>query len=121
MELMQLGDEEKEMFMGEYGLTESALSRLVRSAYQLMGLQSFFTVGEDECRAWTIKKGNTAQDAAGVIHTDFYNKFIRAEVVAYADFMKYLTFPKCKEAGVFRLEGKEYIVKDGDILHVRHG
>ncbi len=121
MELMQLEDEEKEMFMGEYGLTESALSRLVRSAYALLGLQSFFTVGEDECRAWTITKGMTAQDSAGVIHTDFYNKFIRAEVVAYEDFMKHGSFPKCKEAGCFRLEGKEYIVKDGDILHVRHG
>ncbi len=121
MELMQLDTEEKEMFMADYGLTESALSRLVRSAYSLLGLQSFFTVGEDECRAWTIKKGMTAQDAAGVIHTDFYNKFIRAEVTSYADFMKYGTFVKCKEAGVFRLEGKEYIVADGDILHVRHG
>lgn len=121
MELMQLDDEEKQMFTDEYGLTESALSRLVRSAYKLLGLQSFFTVGDDECRAWTITKGMTAQDSAGVIHTDFYNKFIRAEVVSYEDFMKNGSFPKCKEAGVFRLEGKEYIVKDGDILHVRHG
>jgi GTP-binding protein YchF len=121
MELAQLDAEEKAMFMGEYGITESALSRMIRTAYQLLGLQSFFTVGEDECRAWTIKVGNTAQDAAGVIHTDFYNKFIRAEVTSYADFMKYGSFAKCKEAGCFRLEGKEYIVADGDILHVRHG
>jgi GTP-binding protein YchF len=121
MELMQLEAEEKAMFMADYGLTESALSRLVKGAYDLLGLQSFFTVGEDECRAWTIRKGMTAQDSAGVIHTDFYNKFIRAEVTSYADFMKYGSFPKCKDAGVFRLEGKEYVVVDGDILHVRHG
>jgi ribosome-binding ATPase YchF (GTP1/OBG family) len=121
IELSQLSPDEKEMFMGEYGLTESALSRLIRSAYDLLGLQSFFTVGEDECRAWTIKKGMTAQEAAGVIHTDFYNKFIRAEVVGYHDFIECGSFAKCKEKGHFRLEGKEYIVKDGDILHVRHG
>jgi len=121
MELLELADDEKEMFMEEYGLKESALSRLIKSAYDLLGVQSFFTVGEDECRAWTIKKGMTAQEAAGSIHTDFYNKFIRAEVVSYHDFMECGTFAKCKEKGHFRLEGKEYIVKDGDILHVRHG
>ncbi len=121
MELVQLEQEEKDMFMAEYGLKDSALSRLISSAYDLLGLQSFFTVGEDENRAWTIKKGMTAQEAAGVIHTDFYNKFIRAEVVALKDFFEYENFAKCKEKGVFRLEGKEYIVKDGDILHVRHG
>lgn len=121
MELSQLPVEEKAMFMEEYGITESALARLIRSAYQLLGLQSFFTVGEDECRAWTIKKGMTAQESAGVIHTDFYKKFIRAEVTSYSDFMKFGSFAKCKENGVFRLEGKDYIVSDGDILHVRHG
>jgi hypothetical protein len=121
MELVQLEQEEKEMFMSEYGIKESALARLIRSAYSLLGLQSFFTVGEDECRAWTIHKGDTAQQAAGTIHTDFFNKFIRAEVTFYEDFLKYGTFAKCKENAAFRLEGKEYIVKDGDILHVRHG
>ncbi len=121
MELVQLEDEEKKMFMDEYGIKESALERLIKSAYDLLGYQSFFTVGEDECRAWTIRKGMTAQEAAGVIHTDFYNKFIRAEVVSYKDFMEYRSFAKCKEAGVFRLEGRDYIVEDGDILHVRHG
>jgi len=121
MELVQLESEEKQMFMEEYGIKESALSRLITSAYDLMGLQSFFTVGEDECRAWTIHKGFNAQQAAGVIHTDFYNKFIRAEVVSYEDFVKYGSFAACREHGVFRLEGKEYIVQDGDILHVRHG
>ncbi|MBI5324573.1 MAG: redox-regulated ATPase YchF [Ignavibacteriae bacterium] len=120
-ELVTLEEEEKKMFMEEYGIKESALSRLIRSAYRLLGLQSFFTVGEDECRAWTIHEGDNAQVAAGTIHTDFFNKFIRAEVTHYEDFMKYKTFAKCKEHGVFRLEGKEYIVKDGDILHVRHG
>jgi ribosome-binding ATPase YchF (GTP1/OBG family) len=121
MELTQLNEDEIEMFMEEYGFEESALSRLIRSAYSLLGIISFFTVGEDECRAWPIKKGFTAQEAAGTIHTDFYNKFIRAEVVGYDDFMKYGSFAACKEHGVFRLEGKQYIVKDGDILHVRHG
>jgi ribosome-binding ATPase len=121
MELVALEDDEKAMFMEEYGIKESALSRLIRSAYSLLGLQSFFTVGDDECRAWTIHKGDNAQEAAGTIHTDFYNKFIRAEVTSYNDFMEYGSFAKCKEHGVFRLEGKEYIVQDGDILHVRHG
>lgn len=121
MELVALNDDEKQMFMEEYGIKESALARLIRSAYSLLGLQSFFTVGEDECRAWTIRKGENAQGAAGTIHTDFFNKFIRAEVVGYEDFIKYGSFAKCKENAVFRLEGKEYIVKDGDILHVRHG
>ncbi len=120
MELMQLAPEEKLELMAEYGLKESALHRLIRSAYDVLGVQSFFTVGEDECRAWTIKKGMTAQEAAGTIHTDFFNKFIRAEVVGYKDFVDCGSFPKCKEKGVFRLEGKEYIPKDGDILHIRH-
>ncbi|MFP4529392.1 MAG: redox-regulated ATPase YchF [Candidatus Kapaibacterium sp.] len=121
MELSQLEGEEKEMFMEEYGLTESPLSRLIRSAYDLLGLQSFFTVGEDECRAWTIKKGMTAQEAAGVIHTDFYNKFIRAEVVNYEDYVAAGSMAACKDQGLLRLEGKEYIVRDGDILNIRHG
>lgn len=121
MELIQLEPEEKDVFMQEYGLTESALSRLIKSAYSLLGVISFFTVGEDECRAWTIKQGATAQEAAGTIHTDFYNKFIRAEVVSFNDFVECGSFAKCKEKGVFRLEGKEYIVNNGDILHVRHG
>ena len=83
-------------------------------------MQSFFTVGEDECRAWTIKTNSNAQEAAGVIHTDFYNKFIRAEVVHYDEFIQHGSFAKCKDAGCWLLEGKEYIVKDGDILNIRH-
>jgi GTP-binding protein YchF len=119
-ELSLLPEEDRKEFMENFGIKESALSRLLRSAYNLLGLQSFFTVGEDECRAWTIKKGMTAQEAAGVIHTDFYNKFIRAEVVHFDDFKECGSFAKCKEKGVFRLEGKDYIVQDGDIMHIRH-
>ncbi len=121
MELSQLDDDEKEMFMEEYGLKESPLNRMIRGAYDLLGLQSFFTVGEDECRAWTIKKGMNAQESAGVIHTDFYNKFIRAEVVAYDDYVEHGSMAACRDKGLVRLEGKDYIVKDGDIINVRHG
>jgi ribosome-binding ATPase len=119
-EMSELSDEDASVFMEEYGIKESALDSLIRESYDLLGLQSFFTVGEDECRAWTIRKGMTAQEAAGEIHTDFYNKFIRAEVVHYDDFMNTGSFAKAKETGVWRLEGKEYIVKDGDIISVRH-
>ncbi len=119
-EMSQLSEEDRAVFMDDYGIHESALSKILRTSYELLGLQSFFTVGEDECRAWTIKKNYTAQQAAGVIHTDFFNRFIRAEVVSYDDFVKYGSFASCKEAGVWRLEGKEYIVNDGDILNIRH-
>jgi GTP-binding protein YchF len=119
-ELATLNDDDRKMFMDDYGITESALSKILRSSYKALGLHSFFTVGEDENRAWTIKKNFTAQDSAGVIHTDFYNKFIRAEVVAYDDFIEHKSFAKCKEAGVWKLEGKDYIVNDGDIINVRH-
>ncbi len=121
MEMSELPDEESKAFMSEYGINESALDTLIREAYTILGLQSFFTVGEDECRAWTIRKGMTAQDAAGVIHSDFFNKFIRAEVVGYDHFITHEgSFAKAKEAGHWRLEGKEYVVKDGDILSIRH-
>jgi GTP-binding protein YchF len=120
-ELSELSDKEAEVFMNEYGIKESALNSIIREAYDLLGLQSFFTCGEQECRAWTIKKGSTAQEAAGEIHTDFYNKFIRAETVGYDDFIAAGSFAKAKEQGTWRLEGKEYIVKDGDILIIRHG
>jgi len=120
MELSKLDDEDREMFMQDYGIKESALNKILHASYDALGLQSFFTVGKDENRAWTIKKNYTAQDSAGVIHTDFYNKFIRAEVVSYDDFIKHKTFAKCKEAGVWKLEGKEYLVQDGDILNIRH-
>lgn len=120
-ELSELSDKEAEVFMNEYGIKESALNSIIREAYDLLGLQSFFTCGEQECRAWTIKKGSTAQEAAGEIHTDFYNKFIRAETVGYEDFISAGTFAKAKEHGTWRLEGKEYIVKDGDLMIIRHG
>ena len=120
-ELSELSENEAEIFMNEYGIKESALNSIIREAYDLLGLQSFFTCGEQECRAWTIKKGSTAQEAAGEIHTDFYNKFIRAETVGYDDFISAGTFAKAKENGTWRLEGKEYVVKDGDILIIRHG
>ncbi len=120
MELSELSDDEAKSFMDEYGIKESALSKIIRESYDLLGLQSFFTAGEEEVRAWTIRKGMNAQEAAGEIHSDFYHKFIRAEVVHYDDFIKYGSFAKAKEHGVWRLEGKEYIVKDGDILVIRH-
>lgn len=121
MEMSELPDEEAAVFMAEYGVTESALTSLIRQSYDLLGLQSFFTVGEDECRAWTIRKGMTAQEAAGAIHSDFVQKFIRAEVVHYDDFMANDgSFAKVKEKGLWRLEGKEYIVHEGDIMSFRH-
>lgn len=119
-EMSELSEDDAKMFMAEYSISESALNGIIRESYSLLGLQSFFTVGEDECRAWTIKKGMNAQEAAGEIHTDFYNKFIRAEVVHYDDFIKAGSFAEAKEIGAWRLEGKEYIVKDGDIISVRH-
>ncbi|HKB79686.1 MAG TPA: redox-regulated ATPase YchF [Thermoanaerobaculia bacterium] len=122
MEMSELSTEEAREFMGEYGIRESALDTLIRESYALLGLQSFLTVGEDECRAWTIRQGMTAQEAAGVIHSDFVKTFIRAEVVHYDDFIAADgSFAKAKEAGRWRLEGKAYVVKDGDILNIRHG
>jgi GTP-binding protein YchF len=122
MEISELSKDEARVFLDEYGIKESALDTLIREAYALQGLQSFLTVGEDECRAWTIRAGMTAQEAAGVIHSDFVAKFIRAEVVHYDDFVAAEgSFAKAKEAGHWRLEGKSYIVKDGDILNIRHG
>lgn len=120
-EMSELAADEARAFMDEYGIRESALDTLIREAYALLGLQSFFTVGEDECRAWTIRAGMNAQEAAGVIHTDFFAKFIRAEVVPYDHFIAHGgSFAKAKEAGQWRLEGKEYVVRDGDILNIRH-
>jgi ribosome-binding ATPase len=121
MEMSELPDDEAKVFMEEYGIKESALGTLIRESYALLGLQSFLTVGEDECRAWTIRRGMTAQEAAGVIHSDFVTKFIRAEVVGYDHFIAQGgSFAKAKESGQWRLEGKEYIVKDGDIMSIRH-
>lgn len=109
--------EERDMFLAELGLTESGLNRLISAAYHLLGLQTYFTAGVKEVRAWTIHKGDKAPQAAGVIHTDFERGFIRAEVMAYEDFTQYKTEAACRAAGKLRLEGKEYLVKDGDIMH----
>jgi GTP-binding protein YchF len=121
MELSELGEDDARAFMEAYGIAESALTALIRESYALLGLHSFFTVGEDECRAWTIRRGATAQEAAGAIHSDFITSFIRAEVVAYDDFIAQGgSFVRAKESGRWRLEGKEYIVRDGDIMTIRH-
>ncbi|MDR2121659.1 MAG: redox-regulated ATPase YchF [Flavobacteriaceae bacterium] len=111
--------EERQVFLEELGLEEPGVNRLIRQAYKLLDLQTYFTAGVKEVRAWTIQKGWTAPQAAGVIHTDFEKGFIRAEVIAYEDFIKYGSEVKVKEAGKLSVEGKEYIVKDGDIMHFR--
>jgi ribosome-binding ATPase len=121
MEMSQLPDEDARTFMNEYGISEPAVDTLIREAYALLGLQSFLTAGEDECRAWTIRTGMSAQESAGVIHSDFVSKFIRAEVVNFSDFVAHGgSIARAKEAGCWRLEGKEYVVKDGDIMEIRH-
>ena len=112
-------DEDKVIFLSELGLEEPGLNKVIRSAYELLGLQTYFTAGVKEVRAWTVKKGATAPEAAGVIHTDFEKGFIRAEVISYNDFITYNGEQKSKEAGKMRLEGKEYIVQDGDVMHFR--
>jgi ribosome-binding ATPase len=119
-EMAELPAEELKSFLSDYGLAESGAERLIRTTYRLLGLISFFTVGEEECRAWTIPYGTNAQNAAGVIHTDLADHFIRAEVCHYDDFLKYGTMQALKEQGLLRLEGKEYPVKDGDIMTIRH-
>lgn len=111
--------EERQMFLEDLGLEEAGVNRLIRSAYKLLNLQTYFTAGEKEVRAWTVKVGATAPEAAGVIHTDFEKGFIRAEVIAYDDYVKYGSENAVKEAGKLRIEGKEYIVKDGDVMHFR--
>ncbi len=111
--------EEREMFLDELGLTEPGVNRLIRKAYDLLQLQTYFTAGVKEVRAWTIGKGWTAPQAAGVIHTDFEKGFIRAEVIKYEDFIKYGSEAKVKEAGKMGVEGKEYIVQDGDMMNFR--
>ncbi len=109
--------EDRQMFLEEMGLEESGVVRLIQGAYKLLGLQTFFTAGSDECRAWTIHKGDKAPKAAGVIHSDFEKGFIRAEVIKYEDFVQYKTESAVRAAGKMGVEGKEYVVKDGDIMH----
>jgi GTP-binding protein YchF len=119
-EMAELSPEELQTFLADYKLTESGAARLIRTTYRLLGLISFFTVGEEECRAWTITSGTNAQNAAGVIHTDLRDHFIRAEVCHYDDFVKHGSHHALREKGLLRLEGKDYIVKDGDIMEIRH-
>ncbi len=119
MEIAQLNAEDAAVFMEEYGIKELSLSRMINLSYELLQVQTFFTVGEDEVRAWTTKRGATAQESAGEIHTDLSRGFVRAEVVAYEDLISLGSMNEAKAKGKFRLEGKEYPVKDGDIMHVR--
>ena len=111
--------EERQMFLEDLGLSEPGSAKLIRGAYNLLNLETYFTAGEKEVRAWTINKGATAPQAAGVIHTDFEKGFIRAEVISYEDYVTYESEAKVKEAGKIRVEGKEYIVQDGDVMHFR--
>jgi hypothetical protein len=118
-EIAQLDDADKTDFLKDMGLTEVGLNRVIRTGYKLLGLETYFTAGEKEVRAWTVRKGSTAPQAAGVIHTDFEKGFIRAEVVAYKDFIAFKGESGAKDAGKWRLEGKEYIVQEGDVMHFR--
>lgn len=118
-EIAELSIDERADFLKDYGLSEPSVDKIIRKAYDMLNLQSFFTVGPKEIKAWTIKKGMTAPEAAGTIHSDLQRGFIRAEVMSYEDFVKYGSEKAVKEAGKFRLEGKNYIVNEGDILHIR--
>jgi len=119
MEISQLPAEDAEMFMEEYGIEEPGLNKMIRLSYDLLALQSFFTVGEDEVRAWTVKRGANAQEAAGVIHSDLEKGFIRAEVVSYEDLTTLGGMSEARNKGKLRLEGKKYLVQDGEIMHIR--
>jgi hypothetical protein len=120
-ELAELSPEEAREYLASYGLKDSALERLISATYALLGLMSFLTAGETEVRAWTVPMQSTAQKAAGAIHSDFEKKFIRAEVVNWQALIEHHGYPGVREKGLLRLEGKEYIVKDGDVLVIRHG
>ena len=118
-EIAQLDEADKLDFLSDLGLEEPGLNRVIRGAYALLGLQTYFTAGVQEVRAWTVKAGSTGPQAAGVIHTDFERGFIRAEVIGYDDYIRYRGEPGAKDAGKWRLEGKEYIVREGDVMHFR--
>jgi ribosome-binding ATPase YchF (GTP1/OBG family) len=119
MELAQLEGEDLEMFMEEYTVTELGLDRVISLSYELMSLQSFFTVGEDEVRAWTLNRGAVALDAAAAIHTDLAKGFIRAEIVGYDTLIELGGLPAARTAGKLRQEGKTYVMQDGDVVHVK--
>jgi ribosome-binding ATPase len=118
-EIAQLDEGERAEFLAELGLTEPGLNRVIRAAYRLLGLETFFTAGPKEVRAWTVRVGATAPQAAGVIHTDFERGFIRAEVIAFADYVAGKGEAGARDAGKLRLEGKEYLVQEGDVMHFR--
>jgi ribosome-binding ATPase YchF (GTP1/OBG family) len=118
-EIAELEDDERIEFLEDLGMEEPGLDRVIRAGYTLLGLQTYFTAGEKEVRAWTVKQGATAPQAAAVIHTDFEKGFIRAEITAYQDFVDHNGENGAKDAGKWRLEGKEYIVQDGDVIHFR--
>jgi hypothetical protein len=118
-QIVDLSDEDQHVFLADLGLQEPGLNRLIRAAYDLLGLQTYFTAGPKEVRAWTIHRGDTAPKAAGVIHTDFEKGFIRAEVIAFDDYVSLKGEQGAKEAGRMRLEGKEYVVQDGEVMHFR--
>jgi ribosome-binding ATPase YchF (GTP1/OBG family) len=120
-ELAELSQEDQTALLKEYGLEEPGLNRLIRKAYEMLGLISFLTAGDKEVRAWTVKMGTKAPQAAGVIHTDFEKNFIKAEVVAYEDYVGFGGYKRAREAGKVRLEGKEYEVKDGDVIEFKVG
>jgi GTP-binding protein YchF len=119
-ELAEMDDEEAAEFLGSYGLVESGLVRLIRKSYQLLGLISFFTAGEDECRAWTIPFGSKAPQAAGAIHSDLEHHFIRAETIRWDNLLAAGSEAAARAKGTLRLEGKDYVVQDGDVVHIRH-
>jgi len=119
-ELAAMSDDEAAEFLASYNLQESGLVRLIRKSYELLGLMSFFTVGEDECRAWTVPRGSRAVEAAGAIHTDLEKHFIRAEVIRWDALLEAGSEAKARAKGTLRLEGKDYLVQDGDVMHVRH-
>src|SRR5438105_2227400 len=118
-QISSMDSPDKELFMKEYKMEEPALDRLIHSAYRLLNLHTYFTAGEQEVRAWTIHHGWRAAQAAGVIHTDFEKGFIKAEVISYDDYISYRSEAACRDAGKLRIEGKEYVVKDGDVMHFR--
>ena len=118
-EISELNNHERIEFLSELGMEEPGLDRVIRAGYNLLGLQTYFTAGPKEARAWTIKTGVTAPQAAGVIHSDFEKGFIKAEVIGFEDYIKYQGENGAKNAGRLRLEGKEYIIRDGDVIHFR--
>ena len=120
-QIMGLQNKDREDFMLESGIKNTGLNNLIKTGYNTLGLSTFFTSGPEESRAWTIEKNSKAPDAAGVIHSDFKKKFIKAETVSHEDFIKYRGFNECKNIGKLRLEGKDYLVRDGDVMFFRTG